>query len=681
MINISSYLEQQRRHYFLWVPVCFAIGIAVYFAIWFEPSFDQLILLGIVNIISIFLCAKMSLTTKILVFVIATISIGFTYASIATYQMRAPVLEEFYYGPIEGTLIMLDRSASNAPRAMLEDVYLPSIAAEKTPKRIRISLQGYIPENTLIAGQRIAMTGVLSPPNAPVEPYGFDFRRMAWFMQLGAVGYSRNPVLPAQPNNKNTFETVIFGMRMAVSNYIQSNISGQRGAFASAILTGDRSQIDPVIIEKLRKSNLAHLLAISGLHMGLLAGFIFGLVRYGLALMPIISLRVHAKKIAAAIALFIGGGYLLLSGSNIATQRAFIMAAVMLFAVIIDRPAFSLRSIALAALIILIVKPYSLLEAGFQMSFAATTALIMTYSWLQRQAFWQNLGISKFAFLRPVFIVMITSFIAGVATAPFSAFHFNQLSQYGLIANVLAVPVMGLFVMPSAIIAGILAPFGLANIAFYITDISIAYILWVATFFAELDGATYSIKSGPTAALAMISFGMVFFTLWIGRLRYLGLLVILFGIIAWTLHKRPEILVAQDGRQIGILTQQGRAISRKTGNGYTVNIWLENDGDPVEQTTAFQREFFATQDNLIFAQISYQWRMVIYLGKDVNDVENECTEKTIMIAPNITINEPKCFLINDTYLERKGALSIRMENNMPIITGSKDIASNRPWGY
>ncbi|MEK6204578.1 MAG: ComEC/Rec2 family competence protein, partial [Amylibacter sp.] len=287
--------------------------------------------------------------------ILATISLtslGFSYAMYRTNTVKEPILSHHYYGPVYGRIIGLDRSASNAPRVLLDQIYLPEFAIERTPKRIRISLQGYIPDDTLTAGARIAVTASVSPPGPPVEPGGFDFRRMAWFMSLGGVGYTRNPVIPSYSETPRDFKVWLFSLRMKISAKIKNSIQGQNGAFASAIITGDRSDIDPTISVSLRASNLAHLLAISGLHMGMLSGFVFSILRYGFALFPFLSLRVRPKKLAAGLAIIAGGGYLMLSGASVATQRAFIMTAVVLFAVILDKPAFTLRAVALAAFIV-----------------------------------------------------------------------------------------------------------------------------------------------------------------------------------------------------------------------------------------------------------------------------------------------------------------------------------------
>ncbi|KKK80916.1 hypothetical protein LCGC14_2818710, partial [marine sediment metagenome] len=215
-----------------------------------------------------------------------------------------------------------------------------------------------------------------------------------------------------------------------------------------AILTGDRSGMGRDTLQALRDSNLAHLLAISGLHMGLLTGVVFSALRFALALIPALALGHPVKKYAAVGALLAGAGYLALSGGNVATQRAYIMVAVVLGAVLLDRRALTLRGVALAATIVLVLRPEALTGPGFQMSFAATTALIAVFRLMRDSG-----GPRAPRLLQPVLALVVSSGVAGAATAPIAAAHFNQIAKFGLVANLLSVPLMGTLVMPAAVLA------------------------------------------------------------------------------------------------------------------------------------------------------------------------------------------------------------------------------------
>ena len=374
------------------------------------------------------------------------IAVGFLLAAARSHSVAGPVLEFRYYGAVEGRIVAIDRSQSDALRITLDRVVLDRVPPDRTPHRVRLSLHGdRSADIALEPGLQVMITGHLSGPSGPVEPGGFDFQRHAWFIRLGAVGYARTPLMGvAEPLGG----LGVFRLRMAASERIQDVLGGDVGGFAAAITTGDRSAISQSALDHLRASNLAHLLAISGLHMGLMSGVVFAALRLAFALVPPLVLRVPARSIAAGGALIAAAGYLALSGGNVATQRAFVMVAVALCALMIGRRAISLRGVAIAATIVLVLRPEALMGPGFQMSFAATTALVAVFGWIREGQV--PLGPD---WLKPVSAVVISSAVAGIATAPIAAAHFNTIAQYGLLANLSIGAVDGGFGDPAAVAA------------------------------------------------------------------------------------------------------------------------------------------------------------------------------------------------------------------------------------
>ncbi|PSL20659.1 ComEC/Rec2 family competence protein [Shimia abyssi] len=468
----------QRGYLFPWVPVWLAIGIGVFFSQPREPDVLVLLAAGGVGAFVFVGAAFLGAIGRIVAFALAMSAFGFCLAGARSHMVDAPVLGFRYYGPVEGRVVGLDRSASDAMRVTLADVRLFDVASDQTPARVRISLHGAETLAEPAPGMWVGMTAHLSPPSGPVEPGGFDFQRHAWFQRLGAVGYSRVPVVELGPRHRGAH---VFALRMRLSKAVQNRLPGAVGGFAAAVTTGDRSGMPVGTIEDLRISNLAHLLAISGLHMGLLAGFVFAAVRVGLAMIPAVALRVNSKKVAAVVALVASAGYLMLSGGSVSTQRAFLMTSVMLTAVLMDRRALSLRAVAVAAVLVLVLRPEALLGPGFQMSFAATTALIVVFGWLREREV--SFGPK---WLQPVIAVVISSFVAGMATAPFAAVHFNQIAHFGLPANLLSVPIMGTVVVPAAVLAALLSPFGLEQVGLVPMSWGLEWILRVADFLRHL---------------------------------------------------------------------------------------------------------------------------------------------------------------------------------------------------
>jgi competence protein ComEC len=426
-------------------------------------------------------------------------------------------------------------------------------------------------------------------------------------------------------------------------------------------MTGDRSGISRETVEALRDSNLAHLLAISGMNMAFLTGFVFLLLRYGLALVPPLALRINTKKLAAVVAFGVALFYLLLSGSNVATERAFLMVSVMLGAVLLDRRALSLRSVALAGSVLLIWQPESLTEPGFQLSFAASVALIAAFDALDGRVMRERLP----RWVMPLFTLVLSSVVAGLATAPFAAAHFNRFTDYGLLANLLTVPMMSVL-MAAGAMAALLAPFGLAMPALWLMELAARWILFVAHWVAGLDGAVTPIPAPGPWAVPLIAAAGVWAVLMRGRAQVFAALPLVAGLGLWALAERPVLLISSDGRLAGLMGAEGRALSAKTGAGFTATNWLEKDGDLAPQAVAFERlGFSGPKGARVFdlgppePEASGDLRGVVLLDED-GDVARACAEADLVIVPRWVASAPPagCALIDAGLLRQTGALAL-----------------------
>ncbi|SNR40985.1 ComEC/Rec2 family competence protein [Puniceibacterium sediminis] len=660
----------QRGHLFPWTPVCFAIGIGWYFSLLSEPS-PWLLCAAFTSGILILLFSRfLGVLGGPLACGTALVLLGLALAGARTHQVTGPVLAFRYYGPIEGRIVNIDRSASDAIRLTLDRVVLERMARERTPERVRVSLHGDVPFDPE-PGAVIMTTGHLSAPNGPVEPMGFDFRRNAWFQRIGAVGYTRVPVLYLE---RDSGALPIFSARMDLASHVRAAMPGESGAFAAAIMTGDRSGMGQDTLQALRDSNLAHLLAISGLHMGLLAGFLFAGLRILFLLAPPLALRWPIKKLAALGALFGAAGYLALSGGNIATERAFIMVAVALFAAVLDRRVLSLRAVAMAALIVLVLWPEALLGPGFQMSFAATTALVAVFA-LAREVpeRWRAKG-----WLAPVLAVCLSSFVAGAATAPIGMAHFNQMSHYGLLANLVSVPLMGLVVMPAAVLAAILMPFGLDWIALWPMRLGLDWILGVAHSVASWDGAVGYVATPLPVVLPLLTLGALFIILWQGRSRWLGVLSMIAAAVVWQQSARPLVLISQDGGLVGVMTNSGRALSKSRGAGFVAQNWLENDGDGAVQSEAAAR--WRTQGGQGIARYDLGGIELAHVqGKRALKQFKGCDKGDIVVASTTLPASLPCLVLDPKKLSATGAMAlIDGSEGLQILT-VRDVSGHRLW--
>ncbi len=674
MARIRLQLLFQRGHLFEWVPICLACGIGAYFSLKFEP--ELAVYLGLASAAVALLVVSRVLGDAFgpLAIGAALVFGGTLLAAHRAHDVAGPVLGWRYYGPIEGRVVNLDRSASDALRITLDAVVLEDTLPERTPTRVRISLHGDQSQSvTPEPGMRIMTTGHLSPPGGPVEPGGFDFQRHAWFAELGAVGYSRVPVLAIAPASDGDAGMAVFQLRMAAADRVLDVLPGDTGGFAVAVTTGARSAISQQALDDLRASNLAHLLAISGLHMGLLTGFVFGLLRAGFALVPPLVLRIPARKMAAGGALIAASGYLALSGGNVATERAFIMVAVALCAVMVNRRAISLRAVAIAATIVLLLRPEALLGPGFQMSFAATTALVAVFGYMRDARI--TIGPK---WLQPVLGVLLASGISGLATAPIGAAHFNAISHYGLLANLLSVPVMGAVVVPAAVLAFCLLPVGLDWIGLWIMGIGLRWILEVGAFVAGLDGARSFVPGPGGVVLPTLALGFLWIVLWQGRLRVLGAVPVLAAFALWGVVQRPAALIAENGALVGVMTQEGRALSKPKGAGFIAKNWLENDGDPSDQVQAAARwhrgDRGAPLQNLYVRHLS---------GKRAIASFEDCNEGQIIVASaKITAhrsNTHACEIFDPPRLRETGAVAFYSEPDGLKMRTVRDVTGTRLW--
>lgn len=678
--RLADRLGEQLPNLPLWIPVLFGVGIGVYFALPAEPP--GWLLAACLGPVAVGLATapRLGLGGRVAVCLVVLPLLGFADAGLRTRLVAAPVLDRERTLAVEGRIADLSRSGSDLPRVLLDEVAIAGMDPAVTPATVRISLGPGTDPALLAPGRRVAVTARLSPPSGPTEPGGFDFRFNAFFDRLGAVGYTRTPMLEVAEPDQGLLSQAAFRARVALARRIQARVPGQDGAFGAAILAGDRSGLAREVNDALRVSTLYHLVSISGLHMSLLAAAVFAIVRYGLALVPWCALRWPVKKIAAVVALIAAGAYLLVSGNDVATQRAYVMIAVVLGAVLLDRPALTPRSIALAALIVLAAAPEALVQPGFQMSFAATIALVAGFEALRARAWWRATQTDRrWRFARPLIGVAMTSLIAGLASGPISAFHFNTAAPYGLLANLLAVPAMGVVVMPAGVIGIAAIPFGLDALPFAAMGWGIGYVLGVARFVAGLGGAVAGVPAGPPAALVLLCLGGLFVVLWRGPGRWLGLAPMALAAVLWAGATRPGVLIAENGRLFGVMTGAGRALSTDRGEGFVAANWLARDGDRATQAEAAARGDMRRARASIEAEVPGLGPILYAGSSDPAGAEAACARVAILIAPKWPRPAGRCLFIDAATLRREGVMAIDVVNGAPRVTGALPRAGRRPW--
>jgi competence protein ComEC len=581
---VGAALLAERDRWALWLPVALGTGIAIYFALPSEPSTSLCCALGSAGLV-VATAAALSPESFARAFLalVAAMMIGFGDAKLRTELVAAPVLVH-RVGPIgvDGQVIFA-QVHNKGVRAVFRVTSFDDDEGYAMPKSVRVSFR--VGGEKLVPGASVHFKAVLMPPPAPACPGDYDFGRAAWFEGLGAVGYAYGPpTLVSGPPTHGFFERIadaVEHLRWRMTERIHAVLPGSTGAIAAAIITGDRGGISEDDESALRDAGLAHVLAIAGLHMALVGLGLFWAIRAGLAMIPSIALTQPIKKWAAVAALAGAAFYLVISGAQAATTRAFIMLAMMLLAILFDRPAISMRSLALAACIILLMRPESLIEPGFQMSFAAVTGLVAVAEWEQRRARETDGVPMRFATLRRyLWGITVTSFVGSIATMPFAAFHFDRATHYAVLGNLGAMPIMGFVTMPAAAIAVILMPFGLEAAPLHVMGWGIDAMLGVGRWVSHLPGAVSIVPAWPVASLVLLSAGGLWIAFWRARWRWLGLVPAAAGIALVFIGHAPDVLIARDGRTIAFRGTDGLLrFARPPADNYSAAEWLKRDGD------------------------------------------------------------------------------------------------------
>ncbi len=579
----------ERDRWVLWLPVMFGLGIAIYFGLSFEPP----LWLGPAGVAAVLLAALVVRKADgqgggalLAVLVMAGMMLaGFAAAQWRTAAVAAPTLSE-RIGPttVSGRVTNVE-TFPNGPRVTIERPRISGLRTDRGPQKVRLKLRGKQP--AVSPGQWLRVRAILTPPSPPAQPGGFDFQRHSFFRQLGAYGFSIGTA-EIIDDGKQGLDFLALGLarvRQAVTARVLAGLDGPAGAVAAALMTGERSSISGALMDSMRDSGLAHLLAISGLHIGLMAAILFVGLRGLMALSQPLALHFPIKKWAAAAAIAGAFAYALIAGATVPTQRAFLMVGLVLLAVLVDRKGLSVRLVAWAALVILVLRPESLLGASFQMSFAAVIALIATYEWIseRRRARFAQTDRMPPTWARKVGLylagVALTTVIAGAATTPFAIYHFNRFADYGLAANLMAVPVTALWVMPWAVAAFVLMPFGLEGLALTPMGWGINVVIAVAETVSSWPGAVTLLPSMPTLALAAIALGGLWMCLWRRRWRLLGLAGIAAGLAAIAVTQPPDILVDGRGRLLAVRSADGSvAVSTFRRERFIRKIWLRRFG-------------------------------------------------------------------------------------------------------
>ncbi len=575
----------ERERWPLWLPVGFGTGVALYFGMPVEPPLWLGAALGLLGLSGAAVAVRsVNTLLRVALAALAAVSLGFAHAKLREARVEAPVLAR-KAGPVRiDALVEQIETHGKGVRIVLGEIHARRFKPATAPARVRLSLRKA--DAGVVPGVWVHVTAVLMPPPGPAAPGGYDFGRAAFFDRIGAVGYAYGRARPIAPLAAPTLsERVTIGiatLRWHLTGRIRAVLPGSTGGIAAALITGERGLVSDADEAALRDAGLAHVLAIAGLHMALVGLGLFWVVRAILAAIPAVALRYPIKKWAAVAALGGATFYLVISGAATPATRAYIMLATMLLAILLDRPALSMRSVALAAFIVLLLRPESITEPGFQMSFAAVAGLVAVAEWeAKRRMRAEREAPRRFAQARRyVHGIAVTSFVGSIATAPYAIFHFDRATHYAVLGNLLAMPIMGFIAMPAAAVAIMAMPFGLEKYPLLALGFGIEIMLKMGRFVSGLPGAISTVPAWPVSALVLISLGGLWMFLWRRNWRWLGLVPMAAGLVLALTWRGPDILVARDASTVAVRGSDGvLRLVRKARDDYSADEWLKRDGD------------------------------------------------------------------------------------------------------
>jgi competence protein ComEC len=635
--------EFAARRLFNWLPVLLGLGILAFFEADGLPSPWPALACAMAAATAAW-ALRDHLVPMVVLLSLATMGAGFAAAAWRAQTVAAPVLERMTIGRVSGTVEVVERRLEGG-RLVLRLTEVVGLSAGQMPRRARVTVASTA---GLQAGQHITAMARLLPPPQPARPHGYDFAREAYFQEIGAVGRllgapqlapgSIEPPWPAR------LMAAVDNARNALTDRIHATLGGSAGGLAAALVTGKRGYLSETDNAQLRAAGLYHIVSISGLHMVLAAGVFFWMARALLAAVPRLAQRWPVKKLAAAIAMLGATAYCIFSGGDVATQRALVMTLVMLGAILVDRPALTLRNLAIAALLVMLRQPETLLGPSFQMSFAAVAGLIAAAEewrrYRQRAAErdpvpdlaargWQRWPGRALLWIGAS---LATTVIATFATAPFSAYHFNQGAPLGLIGNALAIPFVSVVVMPSAVAGVLLLPFGLDQPVWLLMGEGCRLVMLVAAWVASLPGAEQAVPSFPPVGLAFFAAGFLWLTLWTTTWRFAGIAFMIgAGFVA--IHQQPsDIFVDRAGALAAVRGEDGRlALLARRPAAFVLDQWYAADGD--RRKVARTSDFGVSRCDPWGCVARLPDQRAVALVLDPRAFAEDCSRAAIVITP------------------------------------------------
>ncbi|MBM3602780.1 MAG: ComEC family competence protein, partial [Alphaproteobacteria bacterium] len=684
---LRQQLDSERERHLLWLPTLLGLGIGLYFALSQEPAWQPwLIAAGLALVASLWLRRWMG--GRLIIWLMVIPLLGFSAAALRTHLVATAILpHKLDPTTVSGRITLLEPGTSGW-RATLDQVTIAGLPLQDTPRRLQVKLFKLEPIPRI--GDAIRFYGVVYPPSPPAYQGSVDFRRMAYFQGVGGQGFAMTvPVIVQQEaggtadsvsqegDNASNLTLAIGRVRRYLSQIYDDQLPTVHAGMAKALITGERANIPPSVNDDFRASGLYHLLSISGLHMAIVGGWVFVAARWLLALIPWLSSRFAIKSWAAAMAMLSAGFYWLLAGgvNNVPAERSFFGFSILMLAIMLGRQALSLRTLALVAGFILLTQPEMLLSPGFQMSFAASAGIIALYEsyGTRLHLYWQQRG----WWAKPAAMVVAlfaTSMAATIATTPISFYHFQQSSVAGILANLLAVPLTELVVMPLALLSLLTMAVGLEGLVMPLLEFSIELLLRLASWCASLPGSMIHVGAWSPWILILMVLGGLWLIIWQGRWRLWGFAPLALATGLALLAQPPAVMLSPSGKLWLVRLQDGQVVlSSRQKERSLAKFWLgaqRRAADDALRPTELADEHPELRCGTGFCQLQRDQDVLIWVWQAAHDdlaaaaLASACAgAKLAVLQTDSAVNCAAERVIDHQQLQQTGTQSIWWQPN------------------
>jgi len=665
-----------------WLAVSYGLGVVIYFTAEREPAWQAAAMLAAACVVCAALLRR-RLAAFVVTLFVAALATGFAVATIKTAWIAHPILRFNASGVTVAGFVELREQSQHTDRMVIRVRRIEGNRVEDKPDRVRLSVKrGMAPP----PGGFVEVKALLDPPLQPLAPDSYDFARDMYFQGIGASGFVRGAIKVVTPPATDTplqrADAAIQRLRDAIDERVRAVLPGDKGAIAAMLLNGRRDVISENLYNALFISSVGHVLSISGYHMAVVAGVVFFLFRALLALIPGFADRFPIKKWAAFGALAGTTFYLLLSGAEVATQRSYLMIAIVLVGVMLDRPVLSVRTLTIAALLVLLLAPQAVVHPSFQMSFAATLALVAAYErGVPRVRGGRDSPLHARAALWSVnetLSLIVASLVAGLATTPYAAYHFHRLAPYGVLANLLAMPVISAWVMPMGLLGLLAIPFGFDAECWRQMGYGIDWMDKVSLWVASLPGAVGHVTSYGTGPLLLMTAGLLVVGLFKTPLRWSGVLLGAVGVVWAMSAPRPDVLVSDDGRTFAVRGPSGQfAFHHTGGDTFAIKEWLAADADGRDYHDRALGEGINCDPSGCVGKLGNGDLVAYDMTPDA--FEEDCRRAVLIVTARDAPADCAAQVVGRALWRQRGALALRREGSGFAISAVCSPNFDRPW--